>query len=241
MRERKRKKRIRYVGRRYSIRGLLLFLMLALTAFFFLHSPYFNVSAIAVTGNSTLSKPAARSLSGISRGTNIFRVDTGAVEEKMKLNPFVASVKVERDLPQTICLTIVEYKPIAVIPVGEGFIQISKEGYCLKQCSEIGSLDMPVISGLGLKKTVPPGAKVENKRLPVAVEILKHAQEKGIVAEVDVHDPLRLNMFTFSKTKILLGNKDQLAEKITLALDIASKVPGAQYIDVRFPKSPVYK
>lgn len=241
MAKRRKKKRIRYVGRRYSIRALLIFMMLVLTAFFFFHSPYFNVSAIGVTGNARLTKPQARKLSGIVRGTNIFRVDTKTVEEKMLLNPFIASVEVKRDLPNTISIGIVEYEPIAVIPVNGSFMEVSKEGYCLSHCTGISKLNLPVVSGLGIKKAVPPGAKVENTNLPLALKILNAAKEKGIIAELDLHDIVRMNMYTFSNTKILLGNKDQLEEKISLALDIASKVPNAEYIDVRFPKSPVYK
>jgi len=216
-------------------------MMLALSVFFFFQSPYFNVSAIGVTGNVALSKPQVRKLSGITRGTNIFRVNTKAVEEKILLNPFVASVEVERDLPSAISIRIVEYEPIAVIPVEGKFMEVSKEGYCLSHCTGISKLNLPVVSGLGIKKATPPGAKVENTHLPLVLKILNETKEKGIIAELDVHDIVRINMYTFSKTKILLGNKYQLEEKISLALDIASKVPNAEYIDVRFPKSPVYK
>lgn len=235
------KKRIRYVGRRYSIRVLLIFLILTLTVFFFFQSPYFDVSAIGVLGNSTLTKPQVRKLSGVVQGTNIFRVDTKAVEKKLLLNPFVASVEVKRDLPQTISIKVVEYEALAVIPVNGNFIEVSKEGYCLRHCSEISKLDLPVASGLKMKKATPPGSKVEEDYLPLAMEILNQANQNGIIAEVDVSDIQRINLYTFSNTKILLGDKSQLEEKISLALDIASRVPHAEYIDVRFPKSPVYK
>ena len=241
VRKKRRKKRIKYVGRRYSIRALLFSLMLVLATFFFFQSPFFDVSAIAVTGNATLSKPEARNLSGISKGTNIFRVDTSDVEDKLLLNPFVASVDVSRDLPQTISLSIVEHEPIAVVPVTEGFIEVSKEGYCLKQCKEISSLDLPIVSGLGIKKAISPGLKVENKSLPLALKILELSNKKGTIAEVDVHNISGINIFTFSKVRILLGNNEQLEDKINLAMDIAAKVPNSKYIDVRFPKSPVYK
>lgn len=241
MRFNRTRKRIKYVGRRYSIRALLLFLMLAVTTFFFFQSPYFNVSEITIEGNTALSADEAVKLSGVTTGINIFRVDTESVKEKMLLNPFVSSVSIVRDLPHTIKITVLEYVPVAVVPVEGGFMQVSKEGYCLRECSEISSLNLPVISGLGIRKSTPPGEKVKNDRLPLALQIIDCCTEKSPISEIDVHDTKRLNMFTFTKTKILLGNDQQLKDKISLALDIASKVPSAEYIDVRFPKSPVYK
>ncbi len=241
MERRRRKKRIRYVGRRLSIRYVLIFLMLILTVFFFLHSPYYNVDFVAVNGNSTLSKPRVRAQSGIVKGTNIFRINTNAVEDKLLLNPFVASVEVKRDLPDTITLSVVEYEPVAVLPYNGGFMEVSDNRRCLVSNSQVTNLNLPVVSGLGIKKSTPPGSEVENKKLPTALKILQLANKKGIVAEVDVYDLSNIYLFTFSKTEILLGNEGQLEEKIGLALDIASKVPKANYIDVRFPKSPVYK
>lgn len=241
MERRKPRKRYKYVGRRFSIRYILVFLMLILTVFFFLNSPYYNISFVAVNGNSTLSKPRVRALSGITRGTNIFRVNTNTVEEKLLLNPYVASVEVKRDLPDTVVLSIAEHEPVAVLPYNGGFMEVSEGGGCLVNGAEMTNLNLPVVSGLGIKKGVPPGSAVENNRLPVALKILELGNQKGIIAEVDVHDLSNIYFFTFSKTKVLLGNQEQLKEKLGLALDIASKVPKSQYIDVRFPKSPVYK
>jgi cell division protein FtsQ len=239
-RRRRRKKRIRYVGRRFSIRTMLIFLMLVLTVFFFLHSPYYNVKFIAVSGNSTLSKPRVRALSGITRGSNIFRLNTKEIEEKVLLDPFVASVEAKRDLPDTVVINIVEHESVAVLPYSGGFMEVNGEGLCLSNRTEIGNLNIPVVSGLGLNKRTPPGAQVENEKLPLALKILELSNKNGIIAEVDVHNPSKLYVLTFAKTKILLGNQEQLEEKISLALDITSKVPNAQNIDVRFPKSPVY-
>jgi cell division protein FtsQ len=239
--QKKRGKRYKYVGRRYSIRTLLVFLVLVLTAYFFFQSPYFDVSSIAVAGNSNLSSEEAVKLSGINKGTNIFRVDIQSVKEKILLHPFVASVELKRDLPDTIRIQVVEYVPAAVVPFEGGFMVVSKEGYCLRHCNEISNLDLPVVSGLGMKDGVPPGTKVDNERLPVALEIVNCCEKKESIAEIEVRDVNKIIVFTFSQTRILLGNDEKISEKMSLALDIASKVPNAEYIDVRFPKSPVYK
>lgn len=237
----KRKRRYRYVGRRYSIRTLLVFLMLVMTAFFFFQSPYFDIAEIAIAGNSNLSSEEVVKLSGINKGTNIFRVDIQAAKEKLLLHPFIASTELKRDLPDTISIQMVEYVPAAVVPFEGGFMVVSKEGYCLKHCNEVSDLDLPIISGLGMKGGVPPGSKVDSELLSVALEVADCCDKKGVIAEIDVHDVYKICVFTFSQTEILLGDSEQLKEKIHLAFDIASKAPNAKYIDVRFPKSPVYR
>lgn len=237
-----RKKRvIRYTGRRTSIRFFLLFLMLTVGAFLFSQSPFFNVSKVAITGNRSVPYSEAKRLSGVRNGENIFQVDTKSIKEKLLLNPMIASAEVKRKLPSTVDIKIKEFVPAAVIPVEEGFMEVSIEGYCLKISPEISRLNLPVISGLEIKKSVPPGKRVEQDQFFVAKEILECLGDSGTIAEIDVHDILRMNLFTFSKTKVLLGNDQQLQEKVSLALDISSRVPTAEYIDVRFPKSPVYK
>lgn len=236
-----RKRRVRYAGRRSSIRVFLLVILLTISAFLFLQSPYFNVSEIVITGNSTVNAREAEKMSGIQKGINIFRLDTESIKERLLLHPMIASVEVQRSLPRTVKLKIKEYVPVAVVPVEEGFMKVSPEGYSLEISSEISHLYLPVISGTGITRSVQPGNKVENEKLDVGLQVTDYIGSNGTIAEIDVHDIMRINMFTYSNTKLLLGNNQQLQKKIGLALDIFSRVPTAEYIDVRFPKSPVYK
>jgi len=235
------RRRVRYAGRRYYIRVFLLLILLTTSTFLFLQSSYFNVSEIVISGNSTVSSREAEKMSGIQKGINIFRVDTESIREKLLLHPMIASVEIKRSLPRTVNLKIKEYVPAAVVPVEEGFMEVSIEGYSLKISSEISHLNLPVISGTGITRSVQPGNKVDNDKLDAGLQVTDCIGSNGTIAEIDVHDLMRINMFTFSKTKILLGNDQQLQKKIGLALDISSRVPTAEYIDVRFPKSPVYK
>ena len=109
-------------------------------------------------------------LSGIYKGTNIFR---GCPVCKRKNSPpsLRCFCRAETRFTRYYTYPSCEYVPAAVVPVEGGFMVVSKEGYCLRHCNEISNLNLPVVSGLGIKDMCLRN-KVDNERLPVALEIV---------------------------------------------------------------------
>jgi len=238
------RKRITYVGRRFAIRNLFFFLLLITALYFFFHSQIFNISRISVLGNHALTDEEVIDLSGVRKGTNIFKINLGDIKEKIKLHPMVEEVNAKRVFPDGLVIEIFEFKPYVLLPTEGGFIQVSSEGFYLKSIEHIGRTGLPIVTGVEIEKSAAPGDRIRAKGLDLALQILRplNSNELRSIAELDVHDPSCINMFTPTGVKIILGSGEQASKKVRLALEIFSRLDReVEYIDVRFPKSPVIK
>jgi cell division protein FtsQ len=90
------------------------------------YTPVFDARHIQVEGAVSLRPDAVRSLAGIEPSTNVFHLQTDDVTASLLSDPWIASASVDRDLPDTIVLSIVEREPVATIDaMGEASILAS--------------------------------------------------------------------------------------------------------------------
>lgn len=87
----------------------------ALAAWAVTYTPIFRADHIRVMGAATLGPAAVRELAGIDGSTNVVHVDTDAVAARLTADPWIASATVDRDLPSTLVVRVVERKPVAVV------------------------------------------------------------------------------------------------------------------------------
>ena len=112
-----------------------------------LASPLFDVSEVSVQG-ATYTDPAliATIIDDIS-GDPVLLVDTMELEERLRADPWVESVKVETDFPHRVIIDIRERKPIAAFQGGDGrFRIIDFEGRVLDVIDGI-PIDYMLITG----------------------------------------------------------------------------------------------
>jgi cell division protein FtsQ len=104
------------VGRRRVIALLLLVPIAAATAAWAItYTPLFEARHIRVEGAVSLRPDAVRSMAGIEPSTNVFHLQTEAVAASLLSDPWIASASVQRDLPDTIVVSIVEREPVGMI------------------------------------------------------------------------------------------------------------------------------
>jgi cell division protein FtsQ len=83
-------------------------------------SPLLAVRTVQVDGVSSLSAAEVRHSAGITAGTPLLRVDTGAAASRVGRLPQVASVAVTRGWPDSVVITVHERVAVAVVgPPGE--------------------------------------------------------------------------------------------------------------------------
>jgi cell division protein FtsQ len=76
-------------------------------------TPLFALRHVEVEGNVALTSSDVSTLGGIGEGTNVFHLDAERVERAIEEDPWVASATVERDLPTTVVVHVVEREPVA--------------------------------------------------------------------------------------------------------------------------------
>lgn len=112
----------------------------------FLLSSFFNVRNIVISGNEKITQETITSLSGIELEQNTFKISKSKVEQAIKTNAYIDSVKIKRKLPETIEIQVVERKPAYMLTLGNAYVYMNTQGYLLEISQE--KLKAPIITGI---------------------------------------------------------------------------------------------
>jgi cell division protein FtsQ len=233
-----------------SIKWLLKILTLLLvlfSAYSFIHSDFFAVASIKVSGTKLVSQTEIVALSGLAKGENIFKIDPDEAEKKIGMHAMVASTKVEKRMPRAIEIIVEEKVPVALIPIAGGLLQIDGEGFVLRKENQLSKESLPIITGLNLPETFSIGEKINSENLTMGLKMVSQMDEaaKKEIAEINVSDPQRLRAFTIQGAEIRLGNADGFQEKFSKFLQVMKeeqkldRLDNIEYIDVSFSGRPV--
>ncbi|MCI9246545.1 MAG: FtsQ-type POTRA domain-containing protein [Clostridia bacterium] len=113
---------------------------------YFLLSSFFNIHSIVISGNEKMTQETIISLSGIELEQNTFKISKSKVEQAIKTNAYIDSVKIKRKLPDTIEIQVVERKPAYMLTLGNAYVYMNTQGYLLEISQE--KLELPIITGI---------------------------------------------------------------------------------------------
>ena len=105
--------------RRAIALSVLVLVLVMVAAFAATYTPLFDAKQVRVTGERRLTREEVTALAGVHDGTNVYHLDTAAAVARLETSPWIASATVERDLPSTVRIRVVEREPVAVSPSGE--------------------------------------------------------------------------------------------------------------------------
>lgn len=201
---------------RVWIIGLIILAVLAL--FSFAQSTLFSVQKIVVQGNKVVSRDDLLALANIGTGANIFQVSTGAILKNVSLHPLVKSVNVDRELPGTLVINIVERKPVAMIPVPNGFAKVDDQGVFLQRCDTWPQEPLPIISGIELPANLNLGQPIANPGLREGIKTLLSLPGELYpqVGELYAGNQDKLVFYTRDGLEIRLGIADQAGQKFAV-------------------------
>jgi cell division septal protein FtsQ len=114
---------------------------------------FFQLHEVVFTGCRVTTGEALRNRAGlVLYQTNLLRLETGEVEKGIAGDPWVNSVKVERDWPSRLIVTITEHVPLALIgderDKKSGLSYIDRSGAVFMAVEAGHDVDFPVITGL---------------------------------------------------------------------------------------------
>lgn len=109
----------------------------------------FRIEHIDIEGRNETSPDDLRGALALDRGAPIFGFDTAAAHDRLKRLPWVRTATIERHMPDTVLLRIVERKPIALWQLEGKFSLIDTEGAVIPidDIARFGKL--PVVVGKG--------------------------------------------------------------------------------------------
>lgn len=223
----KKKKRVKRI-----IKWTSLALIIIAGAIFAFASPLFNITQIEVINTNLLSKDKVISLSGIKKDQNIFRFLKSDVIEKIKEDPYVQDVKINRQLPNKVQIDIEERQRNFSLEFLNGYAYINNQGYILEISQD--KLNLPVIKGASTEENnITPGKRLEQKdleKLEVAIKIMTIAKENELdekVTSIDISNKNEYILYLESEKKtVYLGNQENLTTKMLYTKKIIEKESG---------------
>lgn len=118
----------------------------------------FALKSIEVTGAVQTSRAAIDSVTKAYAGTNLFRLDIARLQNDLRRLPWVSRVEIEKKLPDTLRVRVVERVPVALLDDDSTLRYVDERGVAFANLSPaVGDRDLPIIrdaSGAELTRAV---------------------------------------------------------------------------------------
>ena len=178
-------------------------------------SPTFALGHIKVSGADRANENALVKLGGITLGTNLFVLDTSAIERALIAHPWVKRVSVQRRLPSTLSIEVTEHNAVAMMSLGDLYL-VNSEGEPFKRVQANEALDLPLLTGVEREDFVAhreASLAAVRQTLAVVEAYSASAASKGHpLSEVHV-DEAGVTLVTDSGEEIKMG-EGGLSEKL---------------------------
>lgn len=199
----------------------------------FLLSPVFNIEKIEVVDYEIIPEATYISLSQITLGQNIYKINEKDIKNNIKQNPYVDDVTIERVLPNVIRLKVVERKPTFMLEIDQNYMYINNQGYMLELTNK--KLNKPIITGYKTKsENIRTGNRLEKEDLPkleTVLKIIEVANSNDLYDNIKSIDITNANNYTLilNDGKIAyLGDATNLTRRISLLKSILQQEEGKQ-------------
>jgi cell division septal protein FtsQ len=163
------------------------------------HNPAFGIKVLDIQSDGIIPVQQLRLWAGVKEGDNLFALDLLRIERDLELQPLIQRVVVERVMPNTLKLRVVEREPIAQISgfqpqSGGGEIKsvifyIDEAGYVMLPLSPPDAalpLDtFPVLTGVRGTE-LRPGHRVESPQMHAALKLIVEFGRSPMAGLVDL-------------------------------------------------------
>lgn len=188
----------------------------------------YAIQSLDIQTDGVLSPEQIRRWSGVKSGDNLFTLDLARIKRDLELVPVIQSVAVERVLPQTFRLRVVEREPVAQIVTtvmtggtagqsvvylldAEGHVMLPLDGR--QRAIPLSPAERyPYITGANLSE-LSPGKRVESAQIRAAMQLIaafEHSPMAGWVElqRIDVSSPEVLQVTTDQRSEVALRVSD---------------------------------
>ena len=181
----------------------------------------------------------------------MYQMNIFDVRKRVESQPFVKSVRVNRQVPDALRIEVVEREPIASLSGGQ-LQYIDAEGVLLPYIQSPVRFDLPMISGINGTQNVPPGKVIASNELIQAIEILQTALAIDstvyhLISEVKMNDNSDIILYSAEGGVPIILGKGEIGKKlVTLQTFWNNFVKNGdadklRYIDLRFDGQVVVK
>ena len=189
----------------------------------------FAIEEIDVQTDGVIAVDQLRRWMGVKAGQNLLALDLARVKRDLELVPLVQSVAVERILPRTLRIRVVEREPLAQINVpqprssggveiavyqldADGWVMVPLDSHQRANASNPSAEQLPVVSGINPNE-LQPGRRIEAAQVQAALQLIvafEHSPMAGLVdlKRIDVSAPEVLLVTTGQGSEVTLALQD---------------------------------
>lgn len=214
----KRKRRKKRRGAK--IGGLII--LLIITVFALMLTPYFHIKWFDITGNEKVTNEQIIQTANLQYNTNLFKVNLKNAESAISKIPYINTVTVRRKLPDGIRVQVTECVPVAYMPFGTAYVMIDENGKLLETVDKLeNGPALPVVNGItvdnfqlgmSLSETNPNEAKA----LKSLLEKLREYELYDRVSAFDISNSDNLSFVFDQHKKVVVGDSYRLDYKLMM-------------------------
>jgi cell division protein FtsQ len=212
-----------------------------------IRTPLFGLGAVRIDGTRAVAEAEVLEASKVRIGEPYLGLDLAAIRDRVAALPRVAAVRVSRDYPSSLRITVTERPPVASVSSGSVYWLVAADGTVLDAAASRPA-DLPYVARVPLPAGVAAGT-----RLPPGNELANALTALGGMAPQLKRQVAGVNARTLDSLEFTL--KDGSVVLYGLAVDQPAKDAAvllirrtlkkerreAQRIDVRNPSAPTVR
>ena len=174
-----------------------------------LEAEYFRVQTVQVTGLTTLTREAVLYLLGLTEETTLWQLDLPRIGARLTHHPYIKSVVLRREFPNTLRVTVQERTPYLVVSTDNQRILVDDTGVVLGAFLPEHDPKVPQIILLQ-PRTLEPGMRLRQQEVQRVFELLQIYQASPLA------ETLRLASLTVQPSGISIWRFEQYPFDIRL-------------------------
>jgi cell division protein FtsQ len=201
-----------------------------------------EIDSIVVEGHHRMSRmQVIAALHGLT-GENILLCDIQEWRARLLETPWIKDAALRRSLPSTIQVLVQERAPMAIGRLGDALYLVDEQGTVIDEFGPAyADLDLPIVDGLGAKRT-EPGATTDGRKAALAARVIAGLAVNPDVAtrlaQIDVRDARNAAVMLSGDGALLYIGDDKFLPRIESYVELAPKLreffPDIDYVDLRF-------
>ncbi|MBN1777446.1 MAG: FtsQ-type POTRA domain-containing protein [Clostridiales bacterium] len=206
----------------------IVFLVIISVALIVLQTVVFRLKTVYVIGNDSISAEHIASLSGLTRGDNIFSISEDSVRESLKEDHWIILNRLYKQYPGEVYLFVDEREIVATLRYLGIQYTLDIDGMVLEEYSAMDYRgEVPTVYGFNVSNaTVGEFLSVHEKAQLTAysaiVSELTIQRYEDQIKSINVSDTDALSLLTKSEITVQLGSSDYMRAKIgAMRTDIA--------------------
>jgi cell division protein FtsQ len=202
-------------------------------------SPRFAVRTVSVMGLNRVEEGHVLRQAGLKGSANVFSVDLESVRERVEGLKWVRFATVQRLLPDTIAIKIVERTPVGLARIRGEIFQFDAQAELLNRDRGAGA-DFPILHGLTFDD-----AEMNEKKVDLYLQIMKDLHGKDELSEIQIDDAFEVSVISQHESVLVtLGAdhfRDRWGQYLQLRTRIQTEYPDTVQVDFRFKNQAILR